>query len=347
MADYFESGFCVRQASWHRKETLVQEYPESWDDARLLAGLLWEPAEAPAYRKMLIKAADDLPASAVITETFANGDRMAFVALDNFKIIERDDTRAVLDVAHVDRGLISHASMGDLLDAYTEGWRKAGAGVRFETAGSVRDGRQVYALVRLDEPYQIPGDESLTYPFAAMLNSHDGSTACRLLPTQVRVVCWNTFQMALNGAREGVGITLRHSKHVNERLADAKGALSAMREDAKAWQMLATDLAGINIDDAVVRTFLNEFIPIPENATERTRESRNERQGIFLKLYNESPTIDGVRGTAYGLVQAAGEYLDHVRPFKNADTYLARTMLTVDPIKQSTIGLIREMAVAA
>ena len=38
MPDYFDTGFCVRDASWHGKELLLDEHPENWDDARLAAG---------------------------------------------------------------------------------------------------------------------------------------------------------------------------------------------------------------------------------------------------------------------------------------------------------------------
>ena len=49
MADYFESGFCVRQPSWHGKENLLDEFPEDWAAARIEAGLTWEPTTAPVF----------------------------------------------------------------------------------------------------------------------------------------------------------------------------------------------------------------------------------------------------------------------------------------------------------
>lgn len=345
MSAYFDSGFCVRRPSWHGEEVLLEDYPDNWDDARRAAGLLWEPTEELVWRRVLITAGAEVPEGAVLAEPHADGGGFWFVQVPQFKIIARDDNDAVLDIGNVDRGLIRHATMGELLTSYSEGMQKAGAKVLFETTGSVNGGRQVYALVRLDEPYQIPGDPSLTYPFAALLNSHDGTTACKLIPTEVRVVCWNTFQMALTRSGNS-GLTLRHSKHVNDRIEDAKVALATIREDAKAWQTEATDLAGIKVSDVVVRTFLDEFIPIPENAAARTRDARAERQGMFLTLYNESVTLDGIRGTAYGLVQATGEFLDHLRPFRSRDTYLARTMLYSEPVKVGAIKLIRELALA-
>lgn len=391
MPAYFDTGFCVRQPSWHGQETLLQDYPETWDDARRFAGLEWEPTYQDLYVPELVPfsmlvcgycsaslgqphlgSCDHAPGGAypeIATEAVMLGQTDAFdgpnegrdagaieVARDDFGVtfhmpvdghqaIIRSDNRQVLAVPRDSWKLITHDQMGDLLEAYTEAWRKAGAKVLFETAGSVREGAMVWALVRLDEPYTVAGDDSETYPFAALLNAHDGSAACRLTPTQVRVVCWNTWKAAeYESESKDLGIVIRHSGNIEERIEDAKMSLSTMRDEAKAWQMVAGDLAGININDAVVRSFLDEFIPIPENAGERTRNQRAERQSTFMRLWEDSPTVAPLPDSAYKLVQAAGEYLDHIRPYRSGDTYLARTMLRPEPIKSGVITLVRDLA---
>lgn len=349
MPDYFDTGFCVRKPSWHQKESLLDEYPESWDAARMAAGLMWEPTYRDLYIPSFLPAAAEGPEGALFAGAAA-GDLAAesnrwMVPVEGFRAIVRDDTGAVLATPKDSFELIYHGQMGELLDSYTEAWRKAGAKVLFETAGSVRGGAMVWALVRLDEPYTIPGDETLTYPYAVLLNAHDGSAACRLGPVQVRVVCWNTWKAAefeLAGSKAGV--VLRHTGNVSEKVEQAKATLATMRDDAKAWQVVATDLASINVDDAFVRTFAERFIPTPENATDRVRSERDERRNLLMAVYNESPTTDGVRGTAYGLVQAASEYLDHLRPFRSKDTYLARTLFSAEPVKAGVLKLVREMA---
>jgi phage/plasmid-like protein (TIGR03299 family) len=361
MPAYFDTGFSVRKPMWHGLGMVADEYPESWEQARTWAGLDWEPTYLDLFVPRMVDDGDQVPQGSTATaggqlelvgepgeeRLVARGRQMVHVPVDGHRAIARDDTLDVLATPKDSFELIYHQQMGELLDAYTEAWRKAGATVKFETAGSVRGGRMVWALVYLDEPYTVPGDESATYPFAALLNAHDGTAACKLLPTQVRVVCWNTWNAAsAAGDRTGHQVVIRHTGNVSDRLESAKAGLATMRDEAKAWQVLATDLAAINVSDAVVQMFLDEFIPVPENATERTRNQRVERQATFRKLYEESPTQDGVRGTAYGLVQAAGEYLDHLRPFRSSDTYLARTMFTPEPIKPAVIKLVRELATA-
>ena len=372
MAAYFETGFSVRTPMWHGQGTVLEDYPTDWDDARKKAGLLWEPTYADLFVQRVVPAlcrgcAEAVgsphatnceqplqgtvllqhcgPDGSVPVRELADERLLVHVPAEGHQAIVRDDTWAVLATPTDSYKLIQHSQMGELLEAYTEAWTKAGADVKFETAGSIRGGAMVWALVWLDEPYTIPGDDSPTFPFAALLNSHDGSAACKLLPTQVRIVCWNTWRAAeAEGDRHGHQVVLRHAGNVTERVEQAKAGLASMRDEAKEWELLATDLTGININDAVVATFLDEFIPIPEGASERTRSNRAERQAMFRKMLTDSPTLAPLPNTAYKLVQAAGEYLDHMRPFRSQDTYLARTMFSNEPVKGGAVKLVRQLA---
>jgi hypothetical protein len=44
-----ESMFSVREMPWHRLGLVLADYPGSWDEARRLAGLDWEPVTEPVY----------------------------------------------------------------------------------------------------------------------------------------------------------------------------------------------------------------------------------------------------------------------------------------------------------
>jgi phage/plasmid-like protein (TIGR03299 family) len=184
----------------------------------------------------------------------------------------------------------------------------------------------------------------MTIP-AALLNSHDGTGACKLVATSVRVVCWNTYQAAsMQGERSGRQFTFKHTGSVLDRIQEAKDALRGVRDEHKAWAVLAEDLASLPIRGKALDVFCEQFIPTPENASERTIADRAEKRAAFRKLYLESPTTDGHRGSALGLVDTAVEWLDHVRGFRSTDTYLTRTMLRPEPIKANVVKLAREVA---
>lgn len=344
MPAYFETGFSVREPMWHGLGTVLDDYPETWADARRIGGLEWEPTTAPVWVERTFWPGDDLPADAIVRSTDTElGVVQAMVPAPDHQAIVRDDTREVLHVASDSYQVITHGQMGELLDAVLG----ADGAVKFETAGTLRGGRQVWAMARIDEPYTVPGDDSATYPWLAFLNSHDGTAACKVLPTQIRVVCWNTFSAAsLEGDRTGRQVVIRHAGNIADRIEQAKQMLAGVRSEAQAWATMAADLAAINVDDALVATFFERFIPTPENATERVVADRAERRALARAIYDESPTTAAVAGTAYGLLQAAGEYLDHVRPYRSKDTYLARTLFRPEPVKANVLHLVRELTSA-
>ena len=332
MADYFDTGFCVRERSWHGKENLLLEHPETWDDARLAAGLMWEPTAEPIYRRVV--AADGTESYEAISH----------------KLIVRDDTRAELGVVGAKHELITHAEMGGIVEDFLQL-----PNVKVDTLISVRGGRQVAATILLDEPYAIGGDVDgfgdpvLTLPYFVLLNSHDGTGACKGLYTQVRVVCANTYQAAdMDGDRHGAQFVLRHTSGVKARLDDARQIVANARTEAARWKAVAEQLVAITVTDEQQMQFLNEFIPEPPAGitSDRVRANIARDRSLFLTTLRDSATNCAMAHTGLGLVNAAVEYLDHVRGFRNADTYLGRQILTAEPMKAKAVKLVRELVPA-
>lgn len=326
MADYFESGFTVRQASWHGKETVLDEHPESWDAGREAAGLTWEPRTVPVYRR---------------------NDDGTYEEVPTHKLVERDDTGMGLGVVSQGFELITHAEMGEIVHDFLQL-----DNVKLETMGSVREGRQVYALILLDEPYNITGDVDgfgdpvTTLPYFALLNSHDGTGACKGLYTQVRVVCWNTVQAAAaEGDRTGAQFSLRHTSGVKTRMEEARAAIQGARDEAARWKELAESLAILPVNREQQLIFVNEFLPQPPTGfvSERVLNNIQQDRAKFMHLLNDSLT-NCEMPNALGLVNAATEYLDHLRGFRNRDTYLGRQLLQAEPLKAKAVRLAREVA---
>lgn len=352
MAHEIDTMMSVRERPWHKHLTgdatrVFEMYPRDWDQARTWAGLDWEPRKVPVYAgARILPRGEELPSDRFeIVAELADGARVVQERVDEYSLVERDDTGARLAVVNSQLPLISHTQMGELAEAFTEGWRKAGAQVCYETAGSLKGGRGVWALLRLDEPFQIPGDDSATYPYGLITNWHDGSGACKFIPTTVRVVCWNTMSMA-DARAEGTGhqIIIRHTGDVALKIEEAKKALEAIRANSMEWQTEATKLAAVEISDDVVANFLDDFIPMPDGCTELMRSKRTTARQAFMKLYTSPFT--GTPGTAYGLFQASTEYLDHVRAYQTPDTYLSRTLIKPQPAKAAALAKIRELVPA-
>jgi phage/plasmid-like protein (TIGR03299 family) len=325
MADYFDTGFCVRRPSWHGKENLLADYPENWDEARRAAGLMWEP------KVLTLKAFDENGLEVPVTE---------------HKAVVRDDTNAMLGVIGKQNanGLVSHGYMGEIFEAILEQ-----PNVKYDTAGSIRGGAQVWASAYIDEPTQVAGDDTLTLPYLALLNAHDGSAALKIVRTSVRVVCANTYAAAeLEGQRSGHEFTFRHTATIKDRIEEAKAALTGVRRDHAEWIKLAEELSLIPVSDEQFKLFVTRFVPEPvaDVVSDRVRSNIERDRARITNCYLNSVTTNGNRGSALGVINATVEYLDHLRNYRNQDTYTSRTLLRPEPLKARALKTLREVVSA-
>lgn len=356
MSHEIDTMMSVRTRPWHFSQTsdrtlILPEYPENWGVARIAAGINWEPRKAPCYAgARILQRGDEMPTEGeweFVAET-ADGARVIQERIPEFSVVERDDTGARIASIPTSLPLISHEQMGELFEAFTA----AGAGnAVFETAGALRGGANVWGLLRLDEPFTIAGDDSATFPYLVVMNSHDGKGACKAQYTNVRVVCWNTWNAADVGSGSDFAVTIRHTGDTDAKIEDAKQALAGLRANAEAYRTECEALARIKITDEIADTFVDWFIPMPDGATERQRNSRNEKRARFTALYrgetNGGFTQGDITGSAYGLVQAVGEWLDHERGIRTRESYMSRTILSPQRAKRDAVDQIRELAVAA
>src|SRR6266513_1778422 len=323
-----ESMFSVRQMPWHREGTILADYPGSWAEARVLAGLDWDPVTTDVYAVAGINPDG--------TEHYE--------PVTGWKAISRSDTGAVLSVNRDTYTVIDHGEMGEIVEAVL-----AQPNVRWETAGVLDDGRSVWCLALLDEPISLPGDDSPTLPYLAITNRHDGTGACALRATAIRIVCANTFRAAeLEGERTGATFSFIHKSSWRSRIEDARQAVTGARKEIRRYTELAHELLAIPVSPRQRELFVTEFIPLPPAGLVTDRVARNvEEARQALRLIFKSKTTEQVAGSAYGLMQAAGEYLDHVRTARSWETRLNRTLIRPEPLKHRALSLIREVVAAA
>lgn len=346
--DYFETGFAVREASWHAKETLLDVAP-TIDTWRQAAGLEWEPVKVPLYLPAPIVAMND-DGSPVYGPAQPSGS-YAMVRNDRIDTLYSEDP-AARDTAVLARAVsedfqpIEHErDMTPLLEAVGQACQSMGVGWEFTTAGSVRNGKQVYACLMLDRPLTVGTDDSLSLPFGVLVNSHDGTGSCRGGLTVVRVVCANTYAMA-EADMDGHGLDFRiaHVGDVAERLEQARVTIGQWLDAIEAYESMAKHLVAQAVTAEQQAEWVSEFLPVVEHRmTDRQVANRRTEQALFTALLDDSVTLDGIRGTAFGLWQGTIEFMDHLRPHRSADSYLRRTMLEAVPAKTLARDRILEL----
>jgi phage/plasmid-like protein (TIGR03299 family) len=330
----YDQMFSVREAPWHlgrgTNVLMLDRTPETRMARMELAGQAWTVEEQDVFTG----------------KSYGEGlyEAMQYARLPGWKLLTRSDTGTELHVARDSYEVVQNVVGHELFEALSEG-----ADLEDGTGGTTQSGKTCYLTARVNEPTMVNGDTTFIYPYVVVTWAHDGSGSIQARRTSVRVVCQNTVSYSeMDAKRSGRNFTFRHTAKVMERIAEAKEVISGARADTAEFIELANELAAINVTDAQREQFVLRFVPAPaaqvisDRVLDNINEARDKVRGIF-----DSPTIpEAHRNTAYGLVQAGVEYLDHLRGYRNSDTYLGRTLLRDEPLKAKLVPMVRELVKA-
>lgn len=327
MPAYFEQGFMVRQPAWHGLGVVLDDYPGREEGMRL-AGHDFEVVE---HEIAVVHRFDDVPDP-------------LYAAAKGWKALVKSTDGTLLNVSRESYGVVQNSVGWDIVDAII------GEGAKYETGLTLKGGAVCCVLAWLDEPVTIPGDDSPLLPFLNVSWSHDGSSAITARSTSVRVVCWNTQSLAeAEGRRLETDFTFRHSKKVMERIEDAKMAIHGLRTQHEEFVALAEELAKQPVTTQQREYFIQDLVPMPPvraAVSDRVVKNVDEARAAIRALF-DGPTIpEPHRFTAYGLHLAGVEYLDHLRGWRNQETYFGRAMLRREPAKAKLATIIREVVKA-
>lgn len=316
--------FSVRQPTWHKLGVLLDEHPTRAEAQQIAHP--WEPLSQPVYTAEPRIGED----GELTTE---------YVEVKSHKAIARSDSGATLGVVGHTYEPVTNTELWDIAEAL----QADATDVKFETAGSLKGGANVWILIRLEEPLQLVGDErGETIPYYALQNSHDGMGSFRGQATMTRIVCANTSKMAdLDAKARGTEFVFRHTKNVGQRVEEARAALAGWRESIETWKALSQHLLTVKMDDDDVLGFLDRWLPIPEFGitSERVRENAHQaRQAWFSSL--RSVTCESIENTAYGVLQASIEYAEHLRAARTDESRFKRAYLDRSDVVQHAAQLL-------
>lgn len=285
MSHEFETGFFVREPAWHKLGTVVADAPTSADALRL-AGLDWNVLLEQAERK-----------GKIVPNTFwtvrSSDDSVLGAVSGKYKIIQNDEAFNFTD---------------NLL----------GEGVKYESAGSLKQGRTVWLLAKMPATKVLDDD---FVPYLCFTNSHDGSGAVRVCLTDVRVVCNNTLNLALNTAKRSW--STKHMGDLNSKLMEASETLQLANQYMDAFKAEADILATQKISPAEIDKLLDELFgkeKAEESESKRKLQNVEEAKEAFYVCYL-APDLANFIGTYYGVINAMADMVDHRVPARLTENY--------------------------
>jgi len=225
------------------------------------------------------------------------------------KVLYRSDTLAPLSVVSPRYKVVQPHEVlhfyNDLVHA---------GGFELETAGVLKGGKKLWALAKTGQETLVrSGDRVKAYLLLA--TSCDGTLCTTAQFTSVRVVCNNTLQIAVGDSTGAVKVP--HST-VFDPLA-VKDALGLGLSD---WDVFMRNIKALSqrpISPEEARQYFADVLDEPMPVEDATPSKAMQQLHALYSGAGMGSMLTGTRGTAWGLVNAVTEYVDHHRRARSSD----------------------------
>ena len=224
--------------------------------------------------------------------------------VDGYKIISgryANGAHSALSVVGDSYGLIKDSRFFEILE------RVYGGRACVETAGTLRNGRRIWALVKRDN-WCVGSDRIKTFDLWA--NRHDSSGCLELHRTNVRVVCQNTWNAAIGSGRARV-FGVRHTVNVDGGIAQAIRLIESVDAAQRAEQDKAHRLASVEMNAAQADEFFRGLLGAKADENGVIGGKVGASLDSLNTLFHRGAGNSG--STRWDAFNAVTEYVDHGR----------------------------------
>lgn len=292
MAHLVENMAFVGQTPWHGLgHQLPERQPlEVWAKE---AGMDWEIRETP-----------------VRFITGSSGNLGAIESFPDNKVLFRSDTNAPLSVVSQRYQVVQPRH---ILEFYRD--LSEVSGFELETAGVLKGGRKFWALARTGQSTTLRGKDT-SRGYVLLATACDGTLATTAQFTNIRVVCNNTLAIALGNNTGAVKVP--HSTRFDPEMVKKQLGISVA--GWKDFMDRMKTLSERKMKNAEVqRFFLSVFTDHASQTSGVTNESAMAKALSLYEGRGKGADLPSAKGTAYGLLNAVTEFVDHERRARSTD----------------------------
>lgn len=295
MAHLIEQMAYVGATPWHGVgSALSPNQPlEIWQRE---AGMHWQIQDSPVHFK-----------------AEAAGHLGSIHSFPEQKVLYRSDTQAPLSVVSHRYQVVQPREVLEFYRDLTEF-----SGYELETAGVLKGGRKFWALARTGQATALKGNDHVN-GYLLLATSCDGTLATTATPTTVRVVCNNTLSISLNGATQAIKVP--HSTRFNPQSVKKQLGIAVSQWDEFMYRMRALAERKVQTKEALgffmdVLCDTGAHDPIPNVLP--NKRAMEKVQGLY-EGKGRGSDMASARGTAWGLLNAVTEYVDHERRARSSE----------------------------
>ncbi|WP_342320560.1 DUF932 domain-containing protein [Burkholderia pseudomallei] len=231
------------------------------------------------------------------------------------KVLYRSDTKMPLSVVSARYQVVQPSEILEFYRDLTEV-----GGFQLETAGVLKEGKKLWALARTGQSATLKGKDQVT-GYLLLATACDGTLATTAQFTSVRVVCNNTLQIALGGDNVGA-VKVPHRSQFDAQAVKRQLGIAISSWDA--FMARTKALADRKVSNSAAEAFLRRVLTYSTaNVADRDALAVNERAikavGQLYAGRGKGADLASASGTAWGLLNAVTEYVDHHRRARSDD----------------------------
>ena len=265
----------VGQTPWH---SLGVEVPSDLTPEQMLkaAGLDWTVSAVPAFAEIAGKQVD-ISRSALI----------------------RDTDNRILDVITPDWNPMQNIDAFEFFNDFV-----AAGDMSMHTAGSLKNGKIVWALAKVDESFELFGGDKVD-SYLLFTNPHSYGNSIDVRFTPIRVVCNNTLSMSL-GAKAKQMVKVSHRREFDAE--QVKLALGVAREKLDTYKETAAFLGSKRYTNETLVEYFTRVFPVSGSKQEK-EISRNAQ--LAMATVDTQPGAQYAEGSMWQLFNSVTYLTDH------------------------------------
>jgi len=218
-----------------------------------------------------------------------------------------------------------------------------GEGVQYEAAGQINGGKRIWLLASMPEDKIVLGEKIKSY--IIWVAAHDGDRGVIGAITPIRVLCYNTINLALKVAKRSWSAV--HMGDMDSKLIVAQKTLGSTYLYLNEMEMEVEKLAQIKITKETLGEIVEELYPVKSKDSDRRVANIEELREGLLYRYHKAPDLKRFRGTGWGLISAVSDFVTHSEPKRRTATYkekLFEKVIDGHPIIDKAYHLIKKVA---
>ncbi|MCH4247042.1 MAG: DUF932 domain-containing protein [Acinetobacter populi] len=256
------------------------------------------------------------------------------------RVLYRSDTHAPLSVVSQ---RYQEVQPREILEFYRDLTEQSG--FELETAGVLKGGKKFWALARTGQSTALKGKD-VSNGYILLATACDGTLATTAQFTSIRVVCNNTLAIALQGQNHTGTVKVPHSTRFDAEAVKQQLGISVQAWDEHMYQMKQLSQRKVSQGeaaayfDAVFNNTNMSILDQEENIIQFYRDvadkakldasnnptTKSEPNGKamskVMQMFNgqgRGAELSSAKNTAYGLLCAMTEYIDHERRAMSRD----------------------------